>query len=150
VRRVERIAPQRDGKVVFANGIFDILHRGHIQLLSWAKSLGDHLVVGINSDASARALKGATRPINGQENRKAVLHALRHVDEVLIFDELKPTALISSLRPDIVVKGGEWLADEVRERDEIPPGVEVKIFPLVQGYSSSTVIQKIRNHHVAG
>lgn len=145
VRRVERIAPQPLGKVVFANGIFDILHKGHIELLNWAKSLGDRLVVGLNSDASTRALKGPSRPVNSQENRKSVLQALRCVDEVVVFDELKPTVLINTLKPRIVVKGGEWLADEVRERDEVPPGIEVKVFPLVEGHSSTSVIKKIRN-----
>ncbi len=145
VRRVERIAPEPAGKLVFANGVFDILHKGHIEMLRWASNLGDRLVVGINSDASTRALKGASRPINNQENRKALLEALRFVDEVLIFDELTPTALVEKLRPKIVVKGGEWLASEVRERDKVPPDVEVKIYPLVQGYSSTNVITAIRS-----
>lgn len=145
VRRVERIAPDPRGKVVFTNGIFDILHQGHIELLRWARNLGDRLVVGINSDASARALKGEGRPINSQENRKAVLQALRFVDEVVIFEEDKPSELIQQLHPAIVVKGGEWLADQVRDQDEIPSDIEVKIFPLVKGYSSTNVIRRIRN-----
>jgi ribose 5-phosphate isomerase B len=145
VRRVERIAPDPRGKVVFANGIFDILHQGHLDLLKWSRNLGDRLVVGINSDASARAIKGEGRPVNSQENRKAVLQALRFVDEVVIFDELKPTALISLLRPAIVVKGGEWLAEQVREQDEIPGDVDVKIFPIIKGYSSTTIIRKIKD-----
>ncbi|KAA6455593.1 RpiB/LacA/LacB family sugar-phosphate isomerase [Acidobacteria bacterium AB60] len=145
VRRVERIAPDPRGKVVFTNGIFDILHQGHLDLLKWSRNLGDRLVVGINSDASARALKGDGRPVNSQENRKAVLQAVRFVDEVVIFEELKPTELIHMLRPAIVVKGGEWLAEEVRQQDEIPENVEIKIFPLVKGYSSSTIIRKIKD-----
>jgi ribose 5-phosphate isomerase B len=145
VRRVERIAPDPRGKVVFANGIFDILHQGHLDLLRWSKNLGDRLVVGINSDASARTLKGEGRPVNSQENRKAVLESLRFVDEVVIFEELKPTNLISMLRPAIVVKGGEWMAEQVREQDEIPNDVEVKIFPIVKGYSSTNIISKIRS-----
>lgn len=145
VRRVERIAPDPRGKVVFTNGVFDILHQGHIELLRWSRNLGDRLVVGINSDASALALKGPGRPINSQENRKAVLQALRFVDEVLIYDELRPTALIAALHPAIVVKGGEWLAEEVRAQDEIPAGIEIKIFPLVRDYSSSNVIRRIRS-----
>jgi len=149
VPRVERIAPEPDGKLVFANGIFDILHEGHIKLLRWARSLGDRLVVGINSDASARALKGENRPINPQDNRKAVIDALRYVDETIIFDDLKPTNLIKALRPHIVVKGGEWLAEEVRVRDEIPGGIEIKIFPLMRGFSSTTVIAKIRGGNAA-
>jgi ribose 5-phosphate isomerase B len=145
VRRVERIAPDPRGKVVFTNGIFDILHQGHIELLRWARNLGDKLVVGINSDASARALKGEGRPINSQDNRKAVLQALRFVDEVVIFEDNKPTALIQELHPAIVVKGGEWLAGQVRDQDEIPTDIDVKIFPLVKGYSSTNVIRRIRN-----
>ena len=149
VRRVERIAPDPRGKVVFTNGVFDIPHQGHIELLKWARNLGDRLVVGINSDSSTLALKGEGRPVNSQENRKAVLQALRFVDEVLIFDDLRPTALISALHPATVVKGGEWLAAEVREQDEIPEGIEIKIFPLVKGYSSSQVIRKIRGDEAA-
>jgi rfaE bifunctional protein nucleotidyltransferase chain/domain len=144
VRRVERIAPDPRGKVVFTNGVFDILHQGHIQLLSWSRNLGDRLVVGINSDASTQALKGEGRPVNSQENRKAVLQALRFVDEVLIFDDLRPTDLIAALHPAIVVKGGEWLAQEVRQQDDIAEDIEIKIFPLVDGYSSTNVIRKIR------
>lgn len=144
VRRVERIAPDPRGKVVFTNGVFDILHQGHIDLLKWSRNLGDRLVVGINSDASTRTLKGEGRPVNSQENRKAVLQALRFVDEVVIFDELKPTDLVHTLRPAIVVKGGEWLAEEVREQDQIPSEIEVKIFPLVRGYSSTQVIRRIQ------
>jgi rfaE bifunctional protein nucleotidyltransferase chain/domain len=145
VRRVERIAPDPRGKVVFANGVFDILHQGHIDLLKWSRNLGDRLVVGINSDASAHTLKGEGRPVNSQENRKAVLQALRFVDEVVIFDELKPTGLIELLRPAIVVKGGEWLAEQVRERDQIPDTTEIKIFPIVKGYSSTGIIGKIKS-----
>jgi len=145
VRRVERIAPDPRGKVVFTNGIFDILHQGHLDLLKWSRNLGDRLVVGINSDASARALKGEGRPVNSQDNRKAVLQALRFVDEVLIFDDLKPTQLIEMLRPAVMVKGGEWLAEQVREQDEIPEGVEIKIFPIVKGYSSTTIINQIKS-----
>jgi ribose 5-phosphate isomerase B len=144
VRRVERIAPDPRGKVVFTNGIFDILHQGHLDLLKWSRNLGDRLVVGINSDASARALKGEGRPINSQDNRRAVLQSLRFVDEVVIFDEPKPTELISILKPAIVVKGGEWLAQEVRVQDAIPEDVEIKIFPIVKGYSSTTIISKIK------
>jgi len=145
VRRVERIAPDPRGKVVFTNGIFDILHQGHLDLLKWSRNLGDRLVVGINSDASTRTLKGKGRPVNSQENRRAVLQALRFVDEVVIFDELKPTALVEMLHPAIVVKGGEWLAEEVRQQDQIPDDIEVKVFPIVSGYSSTTIINRIRD-----
>jgi rfaE bifunctional protein nucleotidyltransferase chain/domain len=149
VRRVERIAPDPRGKVIFTNGVFDILHQGHLDLLKWSRNLGDRLVVGINSDASARALKGEDRPINSQENRKAVLQALRFVDEVVIFDDSKPSEIISLLHPEIVVKGGEWLAEEVRLNDQIAEDIEIKIFPIIKGYSSTTIIEKIRCHESA-
>jgi ribose 5-phosphate isomerase B len=149
VRRVERIAPDPRGKVVFTNGIFDILHQGHIELLKWSRNLGDHLVIGINSDASARTLKGEGRPVNSQENRKAVLQALRFVDEVVIYDDLRPTALISELHPSVVVKGGEWLAEEIREQDGIPGDIEIKVFPIVGAYSSTNVIRKIQGYEAA-
>jgi len=145
VRRVERIAPDPRGKVVFVNGIFDIFHQGHLSLLKWSRELGDRLVVGLNSDSSACALKGEGRPVNSEENRKAVLQALRFVDEVIIYEELTPTALINVLKPSIVVKGGEWLAEEVRAQDQIPPEIEIKIFPIVKRYSSSHIIQQIRD-----
>jgi len=145
VRRVERIAPQPQRKIIFANGVFDILHSGHIQMLKFAKSLGEYLVVGLNSDRSARELKGSDRPINSEMDRKAVLESLKYVDEVLVFDEPTVSNLINELQPHIVVKGGEWTAEEVRRRDKIPPNIEVKVFPLVANYSSTLVIQHIKN-----
>ena len=148
VRRVEKIPHYRKGKVIFANGVFDIVHQGHIQMLQWARSLGDWLVVGINSDASARVLKGPQRPVNPEEDRRAVLSSMRFVDEVIVFDDVKATSLIEELKPDIMVKGGEWLAAEVRARDLIPRDVEIKIFPFVEGYSTTKVIERVRNDKI--
>lgn len=144
VRRVELIAPEPRNKIVFTNGVFDILHEGHIQMLMWAKSLGERLVVAINSDASTKKLKGPERPINSQENRRSVLSAMRCVDEVLIFDEINPYNLIQTLSPQIVVRGGDFTADEVRIRDGISAEIEVKIFPKVEGFSTTRVIDKAR------
>lgn len=144
VRRVGQIEPKSASQMVFANGVFDILHRGHIALLEWARSLGDRLVVAINSDASARALKGSNRPINSQDDRRAVLSALSCVDEVLIFDEASPYTLIDTLQPSIVVRGGEFTADEIRKRDGIAEHIEIKVFPRVEGYSTSAVVHKAR------
>jgi rfaE bifunctional protein nucleotidyltransferase chain/domain len=144
VRRVEKISPDPAKKVVFANGVFDILHSGHIQLLKFAKSLGDYLVVGLNSDRSVKALKGPERPINCESDRKAVLESLRYVDEVVVFDELKPTDLIKTLNPTLVIKGGEWTAEEVRVRDEIPAHVGVKVCPLAAGFSTTGIIEHVR------
>ena len=144
VRRVEQISPSPAGKIVFANGVFDILHRGHIQMLMWARSLGDRLVVGINSDASTRHIKGSQRPINGQDDRRAVLSAISCVDEVLIFDEPSPHELIRTLNPHIIVRGGEFTAEEIRARDGVPEHVEIKVFPRVPDYSTSAVVSKIK------
>lgn len=144
VKRVEKMISSPKGTVVFTNGIFDILHTGHIELLRFSKSLGDYLVVGINSDKSTKTLKGEDRPINNEVNRKAILESIQYVDEVIVFDDLKPNDLILTLKPDIVVKGGEWTASEVRQRDEIPEGIRVKIFPLVSNFSSSNIIAHIR------
>lgn len=144
VKRVEKLVLQRENTVVFTNGIFDILHSGHIELLKFSKSLGYKLVVGINSDRITRALKGDGRPVNKEYDRKSVLESVQYVDEVIVFDEEKPTALVESLQPDIVVKGGEWTADEVRERDSVPEHIQVKIYPFKQGYSTTGVIQTIK------
>lgn len=145
VRRVELIAPQPQGKIVFANGVFDILHRGHIQMLMWAKSLGERLIVAINSDASTKYNKGSSRPINSQEDRRAVLSALSCVDEVLIFDQPSPMILIDTLHPHVVVRGGDFTADEVRSRDHIPADIEIKIFPKVESYSTTATIEKAKS-----
>ena len=128
--------------LVFTNGCFDILHPGHITLLQEARSLGGRLIVGLNSDASARALKGPGRPLLGQEARRKMLLELRSVDEVVVFDELTPQRLIEEVKPDILVKGGDWQEAQiagarfVRER-----GGQVVILPLVEGFSTSTLIQ---------
>src|SRR5881394_2673260 len=99
--------------IVFTNGCFDILHPGHIELLKQARALGDKLIVGINSDRSVRSIKGAGRPLQDQEARRSVLLGLDSVDDVVIFDELTPERVIGELQPDILVKGGDWLPDEI-------------------------------------
>ena len=124
--------------VVFTNGCFDILHRGHVKYLEQSRSLGDKLVVGINSDESVRQLKPG-RPINKQEDRKAVLEALRCVDEVIIFNELRPLDLIKKVKPDIITKGGDYTPEQVRG-DGI---AKVVIIPFVHGYSSTGIINAI-------
>jgi ribose 5-phosphate isomerase B len=149
VRRVEKTKPHSREKVVFTNGVFDLLHKGHIALLQFAKSLGGKLVVGINSDRSVRLLKGPDRPINAERDRKAVLENLDCVDQVLVFDDFTPTALIRELHPDIVVKGAEWTAEEVRRRDGTPEDIEVRVFPLVREAdgarcSTTALVQKVR------
>lgn len=143
VKRVEKLVNHPEENIVLANGCFDIVHKGHIEILRFAKSLGGKLVVAMNSDESVRRLKGTERPINKEYDRKSVLQSIKYVDEVVIFDEDKPTELIKKLRPNVVVKGGEWTAEEVRRRDEIPDDVQVKIFPLLSGHSSTNIIKSI-------
>ena len=142
VKRVEKLSKEKKS-VVFTNGVFDILHTGHIELIKFSKSLGDKLVVAINSDQSVRNIKGPSRPVNRQEDRKKVLEAIEEVDEVIIFEESDTKKILSQLDPSILVKGGEWTADEVRLRDEIPDHIDVKIFPFIQDYSTTSVIKKI-------
>jgi D-beta-D-heptose 7-phosphate kinase/D-beta-D-heptose 1-phosphate adenosyltransferase len=127
-----------DQKKVFTNGCFDVLHRGHIELLKFCKTFGS-VVVGLNSDLSVKRLKGKQRPINNQEDRKFILSSLKFVDDVIIFDTDTPYDLIKSLKPDLIVKGGDYQTNDVVGADIC----EVKIFKFMQGYSSSSVISKI-------
>ena len=124
--------------VVFTNGCFDILHRGHVELLKYCKSLGT-VVVGLNSDLSVRGLKGPTRPHNKEADRKMVLEACRFVDEVIIFEEQTPWELIKRVKPDIVVKGGDYKKEDVVGNDL----AEVKIFNFVDGYSTTGILEKM-------
>jgi len=143
VKRVEKLSRPKANSIVFTNGVFDILHTGHLELLKFAKSLGDKLIVGINSDESVQRLKGPTRPINNQEDRKQILLALREVDEVLIFNDNNCKFLVDTLEPDILVKGGEWTADQVRQRDQVADNIDIKIFPLLKDKSTTNTIKKI-------
>lgn len=132
--------------VVFTNGCFDIVHPGHIDLLSRARALGDRLIVGINSDASVARIKGSGRPFMDQESRKAVLLGLKPVDEVIIFDESTPEKLIETVRPDVLVKGGDWEASEIIGADQVrASGGRVLSLPLIDGFSSSSIVNKIRS-----
>ncbi len=133
-------------KVVFTNGCFDIIHPGHIDLLERARSLGDKLVVGINSDASVRAIKGAGRPLVSQKARAAVLLGLKTVDEVVIFDDPTPQRVIEEIKPDVLVKGGDWQIDQIIGADFVlKNGGGVYSLPLVEGFSSSAIIEKIQS-----
>lgn len=130
-------------KLVFTNGSFDILHRGHVTYLEFARSQGDALVVGLNSDASVRRYKGPTRPVNGQEDRALVLAALRAVDAVVIFDEDEPRSLIEKILPHVLVKGSDW-AHYVSGRDVVEAhGGRVVLADMVEGRSTSNVIDRI-------
>lgn len=126
---------------VFTNGCFDLLHEGHLEVLKYAKTLGGEVIVGLNSDESVRRLKGSSRPIQSQETRKSVLECLSCVDKVIIFDEDTPLNLIERLKPDIIVKGGDYAADQV-VGSHIS---EVVIVPTKTGYSTTKLVEKIKN-----
>ncbi len=131
-------------KIVFTNGCFDILHRGHVAYLNEARRLGDLLIIGLNSDASVRRLKGPTRPVNREEDRRFVLENLRCVDAVEIFSEDTPLELIKQVRPQVLVKGGDWKTEQiVGSREVIAWGGDVFSLAFVDGYSTTATIQKI-------
>jgi rfaE bifunctional protein nucleotidyltransferase chain/domain len=134
-----------DKKIVFTNGCFDILHRGHVTYLNEAKKLGDVLVIGLNSDNSVRKLKGPERPINNELDRQYVLSQLRSVDFVEIFDEPTPLSLINTVKPKVLVKGGDWKIEQiVGAKEVIANGGEVLSLNFVDGYSTTSVIHKIQ------
>ena len=130
--------------LVFTNGCFDVLHRGHIDYLEKSKKLGTKLIIGLNSDASVRRLK-IGRPINTQEDRKFVLLSLRCVDEVIIFDDDTPLNLIQSLKPNIITKGGDYKVSEVVGSDIVPQTV---IIPFLPGYSTTNILNKMSEIYI--
>jgi rfaE bifunctional protein nucleotidyltransferase chain/domain len=130
-------------RIVFTNGCFDILHRGHVELLAQCRDFGDHVVLGLNSDASTRRLKGPTRPANDQLSRAIVLAGLSFVDAVIIFEEDTPLDIISQIHPDVLVKGGDYIATEIVGADYMKRhGGEVRIIPLIEGYSTTAMLAK--------
>ncbi len=135
-----------DGRrVVFTNGVFDILHPGHLRYLQQARSLGDALIIGLNSDASVRRNKGPERPINSEEERAEILSALECVDRVVTFDEDTPAEIIRAIQPDILVKGADWGEDSIVGRDTVEArGGRVVRVPIEEGFSTSGMIEKIR------
>jgi D-glycero-beta-D-manno-heptose 1-phosphate adenylyltransferase len=133
------------GAVVFTNGVFDLLHPGHVRYLRQARALGHALIVGINSDRSVRTVKGPSRPINPAHDRAEVLLALSSVDAVVIFDEETPHALVSTIQPNILVKGADWAADRIVGRDVVEArGGRVVRVELALGYSTSELLRRIQ------
>ncbi|NPB03857.1 MAG: D-glycero-beta-D-manno-heptose 1-phosphate adenylyltransferase [Thermotogae bacterium] len=131
--------------IVFTNGCFDILHRAHVELLRFAKGLGDILIVGLNTDDSVRRLKGLGRPINTLEDRAAVLLSIRWVDFVVPFAEDTPKRLIEAIKPDVLVKGGDYSVDSIVGASFVLSyGGKVEIFPYREGYSSTSTIRKLK------
>jgi rfaE bifunctional protein nucleotidyltransferase chain/domain len=132
-------------RLVFTNGVFDVLHVGHVRYLDQARALGDVLVVAINSDRAVGELKGPNRPIFDEAERAEILAALRCVDYVTIFDDISPRNLIATLLPDVLVKGGDYDLDQIHGREEVEAaGGNVISLPFVQGASTTTLIEKIR------
>jgi D-beta-D-heptose 7-phosphate kinase/D-beta-D-heptose 1-phosphate adenosyltransferase len=127
------------GKTVFTNGCFDILHIGHIKLLEFCKQQGDFVIVGLNSDESVKRLKGDKRPINKQQDRLNILKSIKYVDEVVIFNEDTPYDLIKLIKPDIIIKGGDYKIEKVIGNDL----AEVRIFDYIDGISTTNILEKI-------
>ncbi len=137
---------QEGKKLVFTNGCFDIIHRGHVSYLNRAKALGDYLVVALNSDDSVRRLKGEGRPINKLEDRAFVVANLKAVDFVVSFDEDTPFEIISAIIPDVLVKGGDWQLDQIVGRDIVEAnGGKVYSLPYVKNYSTTSIINKMKS-----
>lgn len=139
-------ALQSQGKtVVFTNGVFDILHPGHLRYLQQARALGDALIIGLNADASVRRNKGPERPINSEDERAEILEALACVDAVVAFDEDTPAEIIRGIQPDVLVKGADWAADAIVGRDTVEArGGRVVRIPVEPGFSTTAIIAKVR------
>lgn len=138
---------RHDGRtIVFTNGVFDLLHPGHVRYLQDARREGDALIVAVNSDRSVRAIKGPARPINPEHERAEVVAALACVDAVVIFDEDDPHEIVCRLQPDVLVKGADWAMDKIVGRETVERrGGRVVRIPLAEGHSSSAIIRKIRS-----
>jgi len=140
----KKLRKQIAGKVVFTNGVFDLLHPGHVDVLTAARSRGDALIVGVNTDASVARLKGPGRPVRNEAERAYVLAALEAVDLVVLFDQDTPLELVRALRPDVIVKGGDYTVDSIVGASEVESwGGEVVVVPLTPGQSTTSIIEKL-------
>jgi D-glycero-beta-D-manno-heptose 1-phosphate adenylyltransferase len=151
IRSIEDMLAERarlrtgGARLVFTNGVFDLLHVGHVRYLAQARALGDALVVAINSDRAVRELKGPDRPVFDQAERAEIVAALRPVDCVVVFDDVSPRALISQLLPDVLVKGGDYQLDQIHGREEVEAaGGRVISLPFVDGASTTTLIERMK------
>ncbi len=144
---LSRLGRPRSHRLVFTNGVFDLLHRGHVDYLQRARALGDALVVAVNTDASVRRLgKGEDRPLNAESDRAFLLAGLECVDWVCLFDEDTPRPLLAELLPDVLVKGGDYAPEEVAGREEVrAAGGRVEIIPFTPGYSTTDLLRRIRD-----
>ncbi len=145
LQRVLAFARHKEKKIVFTNGCFDIVHRGHVEYLAQASDCGDMLIVGLNSDASVRRLKGPTRPVNDQQSRAIVMASLKYVDYVVIFEQDTPYELIKQIQPDVLIKGGDWKVEEIVGNDIVTArGGKVLTIPFVDGFSTTSTIEKMK------
>ncbi len=136
-------------KIVLTNGCFDLIHVGHLRTFLEAKTMGDILIVGINSDRSVSSLKGETRPIISEQDRAELISALKPVDYVIVFDQINVSHLLELIKPDIYVKGGDYTLDSLPEKETIIGlGIEVKFIPLVDGISTTELVKRIRNANI--
>jgi rfaE bifunctional protein nucleotidyltransferase chain/domain len=132
--------------IVFTNGCFDILHRGHVHILREARACGDLLIVGINSDRSVKSIKGASRPILPETDRVELIGAMEMVDYIVLFDDPDPYRLIAAIKPNVLAKGGDWNADKIVGADVVAEnGGRIAVIPYLQGFSTTKIIERIRN-----
>tara|TARA_B100000579_G_scaffold56936_1_gene40595 strand:+ start:257 stop:721 length:465 start_codon:yes stop_codon:yes gene_type:complete len=143
IKRISSNYKSKGLKIVFTNGCFDLLHKGHLDLLKKSSKYGDILIVGLNSDSSVKKLKGASRPVEDEMRRFQKLMALNYVDHVIIFKQITPKKLISELKPDVLVKGGDYDLNKIVGADEVVlNGGVVKVIPLTPGFSTTSIIKK--------
>ncbi|RPH02487.1 MAG: D-glycero-beta-D-manno-heptose 1-phosphate adenylyltransferase [Candidatus Pelagibacter sp. TMED153] len=143
IKRISSNYKSKGLKIVFTNGCFDLLHKGHLDLLKKSSKYGDKLIVGLNSDSSIKKLKGASRPVENEMKRFQKLMALNYVDHVIIFEQITPKKLISELKPDVLVKGGDYELNNIIGADEVVSnGGIIKIIPLTPGFSTTSIIKK--------
>ncbi len=143
---ITKALKEKGKKIVFTNGCFDIIHKGHIIYLKEAKELGDFLIVGLNSDKSIKRIKGDTRPINNEADRALILENLKPVDAVILFDDDTPIKLIENIKPDFLVKGGDWNENEIVGADFVKSiGGKVVTIKYIENYSTTSLINKLKN-----
>lgn len=145
IKKIARKLREENKKIVFTNGCFDILHSGHIKLLKKAKGLGDVLIVGLNTDSSVKKIKGKNRPVINEKQRLEVLSAIEFIDYIVPFNQITPKKLIEIIKPDIIVKGGDYKKEEVVGKETVEKyGGIIYIFPLVKNISTTEIIKKIK------
>jgi rfaE bifunctional protein nucleotidyltransferase chain/domain len=146
IKKIAKKLKKKHKKIVFTNGCFDILHYGHVKYLEKCKKLGDFLVIGLNSDASVKKIKGKSRPVTGEKERAAILAALEFVDFVTLFGDKTPARLIKEVAPDVLAKGGDWRASDIVGADFVKSeGGRVVVIPFIKGYSTTRIIKRTKN-----